>query len=84
MPDRATRHAQVTELCRAGREHARRGEHAEALARYLEAWELLPEPKSGWEISAGILAGVGDSLAARDAESALELLLASSGRTAGP
>ena len=78
------RYGEVVELCRAGREHAERGERAEALADYLEAWELLPEPKESWDASTWILAAVGDLLrSGGDLANALELLLTVRGRTAG-
>ena len=54
------REAKVVRLCREGRKHATRGEHAEALRCFLEAWELLPEPKEAWSASTFVLAGLGD------------------------
>jgi hypothetical protein len=54
------RQAKVVRLCREGRRHAARAEHAEALSCFLEAWELLPEPKEAWSASTFVLAGLGD------------------------
>jgi hypothetical protein len=39
--------AAVGRLCREGASLASGGERAMALATYLDAWELLPEPKVG-------------------------------------
>jgi hypothetical protein len=58
------RTAAVIRFCRRARAHAGRGERAEALSCFLEAWELLPEPKEAWDASAFVLAGVGDLLRA--------------------
>jgi hypothetical protein len=78
------RYGEVVRLCRAGREHAEGGQRAEALADYLEAWELLPEPKESWDASTWILAAVGDLLrSGGDLSNALDLLLRVRGRTAG-
>jgi hypothetical protein len=76
--------ALVERLCRDGRTLALEGERSLALSSFLEAWELLPEPKDAWETSTFILASVGDLLrAGGDLSGALEVLLRSQGRTAG-
>ena len=78
------RQDEVVRLCRAGREHADVGDRAEALADYLAAWELLPEPKTSCDASTWILAAVGDLLrSGGDLANALDLLLTVRGRTAG-
>lgn len=77
------RQNRIVTLVRKAREHARREEYALALDRYLEAWELVPEPREAWDTSTHILAGVGDVLRARgDLARAMEVLLAAQGRTA--
>jgi len=47
----------VERLCRAGDQHARAGEHAEALACFMEAWELLPEPREEYPATAEVFRG---------------------------
>jgi hypothetical protein len=70
--------------CAEGRQLARAGDRAAALASYLEAWELLPEPKESWDASTFILSAVGDLLrAGGDLGNALDVLVRLRGRTAG-
>ena len=71
----------VERLCREARQHVKDGERQLALAAYLEAWELLPEPKGSWDASTLILSGVGDLLHASGGD-ALDVLLKVQGRTA--
>jgi hypothetical protein len=71
----------VERLCREARAHARDGETQLALAAYLEAWELLPEPKASWDASMPILSAVGDLLR-ESGDDELEVLLRFQGRTA--
>ncbi len=74
----------VVRLCAEGRQLARDGDRATALASYLEAWELLPEPKESWDASTFILSAVGDLLrAGGDLANALDVLVRLRGRTAG-
>lgn len=77
----------VERLCRDAQQLAGEGERVLALASFVEAWELLPEPKSGWGTSTFILARVGDLLqvggAGGDLSRALDVLVRSHGRTAG-
>lgn len=49
---------EVERLCREAEAHAREGERAEALARLLEAWELLPEPREAYAAAADIYRGL--------------------------
>jgi hypothetical protein len=90
MSDRSTaspvfdRHAAVERLCREAREHLRDGDGSMALTAYLEAWDLLPEPKGSWDASTIILSSVGDLLrSSGDLSDALDVLLRVKGRTAG-
>jgi len=48
-------------LCGQGDALADEGNLPEALKTYWAAWDLLPEPKTGWEASTWILAAVGDA-----------------------
>lgn len=51
----------VTTLSAAGNELARGGDYDGALARYWEAFDLLPNPKTDWEAGAWLLAAIGDA-----------------------
>lgn len=53
--------AQVQRLRADGDEAAARGCQNEAIAFYNDAWKCVPEPKTQWENSAGLLATVGDA-----------------------
>jgi hypothetical protein len=76
--------AAVARLCREAREHLKDGDRSMALTAYLEAWDLLPEPKGSWAASTIILSSVGDLLRkSGDLSDALEVLLRAKGRTAG-
>ncbi len=73
----------VVRLCAEARRFARDGDRSMALASYLEAWDLLPEPKESWEASTFILSAVGDLLrAGGDLGDALDRLVRLRGRTA--
>jgi hypothetical protein len=71
----------VERLCREARQHVKDGDRQLALAAYLEAWGLLPEPKAGWDASTLILSALGDLLHASGGDE-LEVLLRVQGRTA--
>ncbi len=76
--------AAVDRLCREAREHLKGGDRSMALTAYLEAWDLLPEPKGSWDASTIILSSVGDLLRkSGDLSDALDVLLRVKGRTAG-
>ena len=76
-------HVKIQLLCREGDEHARAGEVAEALACYMEAWELLPEPREEYGDAAPILRGFTRVLHARgDLASGLEIMLGARARSA--
>jgi len=75
---------EVARLCRQASALAADGGRAQALTSYLQAWDLLPEPKEAWDASTSILAAVGDLLReGGDLSNALDVLLRVSGRTAG-
>ncbi len=74
----------VVRLCREAAQFVKDGDRSLALASYLEAWELLPEPKESWDVSTFILSSVGDLLrAGGDLGNALDQLVRLRGRTAG-
>jgi hypothetical protein len=76
--------AAVEQLCREARDHLKDGDRSMALTAYLEAWDLLPEPKGSWDASTIILSSVGNLLSSSgDLSDALEILLRVKGRTAG-
>lgn len=56
---------EVERLCRQGSVHARAGEHAEALACFMEAWELLPEPREEYQATGLVFRGLTQVLRAR-------------------
>jgi hypothetical protein len=61
-----------------GERHARLGENSEALTCYVEALDLVPEPRGDHEVTARIFGGLRQVLEARgDLGDGLELLLAS-------
>lgn len=51
---------EINSLCAAGDALADKAEYSAALAKYWEAWDLLPEPKTNFEAAASILAAIGD------------------------
>jgi hypothetical protein len=76
-------HVRVELLCREGDEHASAGELAEALACYMEAWELLPEPREEFADADAVLRGFTRVLRARgDLATGLEIMLGSRSRSA--
>lgn len=69
---------EVERLCRLGDDHAVAGEHAEALACYMEAWELLPEPREAYLDTTRVFRGFTRVMRARGAlGEGLDLLLSS-------
>jgi hypothetical protein len=54
----------VEALCREGRQHLQRLEIAESMAAFMEAWEMLPEPRHQWDASEEICQGLADAMAA--------------------
>jgi len=53
-------HDEITRLAEEGDIRADEGSYREAIEKYVEALELLPEPKTGWEASTWLLASIGD------------------------
>jgi tetratricopeptide (TPR) repeat protein len=54
-------YAEVTRLSAAGDTLAKKGEHYLAIETYVEALELLPEPKTQWEAATWLLVAIGDA-----------------------
>jgi hypothetical protein len=70
------RHA-AEQLVAEGARHAQLGENSEALACYIEALDLVPEPRGDHELTTRIFGGLRRVLEARgDLGDGLELLLA--------
>lgn len=75
---------EVARLCQEGRRQHQRGESSEALATYLEAWELLPDPFRAGQAAASVLSGLADVLAARGDLSAAATVLRAVQRAMAP
>jgi len=76
-------HVRIQLLCREGDGHASAGELAEALACYMEAWELLPEPREEYADAASVFRGFTGVLRSRgDLAPGLEIMLQSRTRLA--
>ncbi|MEK6346789.1 MAG: hypothetical protein V4764_04890 [Burkholderia sp.] len=56
-----SRHEQITALSAAGDALANGGDYPGALAKYWEAFDLLPEPKTDWDAGTWLLAAIGDA-----------------------
>jgi tetratricopeptide (TPR) repeat protein len=54
-------HEEVTRLSADGDLLAEEGEYGEAVAKYIEALELVPEPRTEWEASTWLLTAIGDA-----------------------
>ena len=68
---------QVARLVTEGDRHARLGENAEALTSYIEALDLVPEPRGEHEATGKIFQGLKHVLESRgDLGDGLELLMA--------
>jgi hypothetical protein len=74
---------EIARLCAEGRRKALRGETPEALATYLEAWELLPDPKDAGDAAACVLSGLAQVLTARGDLSAATTVMHAARRAAG-
>ena len=53
-------HAEVVRLSEAGDNLVEKGDFTNALDRYWEAFDILPEPKNAWEAGTWILVAIGD------------------------
>jgi tetratricopeptide (TPR) repeat protein len=54
-------HERITELSEAGDALADEGKYRDAVGKYVEALELLPEPMTDWEACTWLLTAVGDA-----------------------
>ncbi|MGE0740042.1 MAG: tol-pal system YbgF family protein [Hyphomonadaceae bacterium] len=54
-------HERIKALSAEGDVLAEQGRHRDAIARYDDAWKLIPDPKLDWEASTWVLAALGDS-----------------------
>ncbi len=52
---------QIKTLCEQGDQFAADGVHAKALAKFLNALDLIPDPKTDWEAATWVLTAVGDT-----------------------
>jgi tetratricopeptide (TPR) repeat protein len=53
-------HEKIVELSEAGDALAEEGRYREAVGKYVEALELLPDPMTDWEACTWLLAAIGD------------------------
>ncbi|TKJ78026.1 hypothetical protein PspCFBP13509_18720 [Pseudomonas sp. CFBP13509] len=49
--------AKISSIVEDGNKLDEEGKKTQALAAYIQAWELLPEPKLGWKLLTGWIAG---------------------------
>ena len=54
-------HDEIGRLCQEGDSLAEKERFSEALDRYWNAWDLLPEPRLKWEAATWLLAAIGDA-----------------------
>lgn len=54
-------HEQIIQLSSAGDDLAENFHYREAVEKYLQAFELLPEPRTDWEACTWLLAAIGDA-----------------------
>lgn len=52
---------EILRLSAEGDELAESDQYPQALERYWEAWDLLPEPKTNWEAATWLLGAIGDA-----------------------
>ncbi|PHS15826.1 MAG: hypothetical protein COA78_04630 [Blastopirellula sp.] len=54
-------HKKIEQLSALGDDLAEMNQYSDALAKYWEAWNLLPEPQTDWEAATWLLAAIGDA-----------------------
>lgn len=54
-------HTQITALCAEGNGYLKLKKYKQAIAKYKDAWDLLPETKLDWEAATWILTSAGDA-----------------------
>lgn len=54
-------HEEIKKLSSQGDSLADERRFSDAVAKYTEAWQLVPEPKTDWEASTWLLAALGDA-----------------------
>jgi tetratricopeptide (TPR) repeat protein len=59
LPDSV--HERITQFSKDGDVLAQQGKYREAVDKYLQAFELLPEPRTDWEACTWLLAAIGDA-----------------------
>ncbi|MDO5693827.1 MAG: tetratricopeptide repeat protein [Pseudomonadota bacterium] len=57
----ASLHAEIQKLSAEGEALAKAGAYKAAIAKYDEAWQLVPTPQNDWEASTWLLAAIGDA-----------------------
>lgn len=54
-------HSEIERLSAEGDALAEEQKYSEAIPVYWQAWDLLPEPKTGWNAATWLLAAIGDA-----------------------
>jgi tetratricopeptide (TPR) repeat protein len=54
-------HERIQKLSAEGDAFAEAGRYPDALKKYWDAWDLLPEPQTDWEAATWLLAAIGDA-----------------------
>lgn len=54
-------HKKITSLSKKGDSLAEKGNYPDALSKYWEAFDLVPEPKTKWDASTWLFAAIGDA-----------------------
>jgi hypothetical protein len=54
-------HERIVALCGEGDRLAEAGRHGSALAKYADAWGLIPHPKERWKLSTPVISAIADS-----------------------
>lgn len=57
----ANLYERISQLSAEGDVLAEKSEFENAISKYNEAWEIVPEPKNDWEASTWLLAAIGDA-----------------------
>ena len=81
-------HEAITALCAEGDRLAELKRFEEAIARYSEAWALVPEPQNDWEAATWIIAAIADAFFLRgdldEARDALDYAMSCPGALGNP
>jgi hypothetical protein len=54
-------YSRICEICAQGDDLAQAERYRDAIVRYNEAWNLVPDPRHEWEVATWVLAAIADS-----------------------